>query len=113
MRSSSLPDVEQKHVLDNDPFFVSSGTCSSDSSHGWFSEPEGFQDSRFHKPSCFRPFSRPEPVKTKDSSKKNQQMEFYYCYDHHQANGVDRGALIKLKESANGVRWILSINACV
>ncbi|KAI3781667.1 hypothetical protein L2E82_11687 [Cichorium intybus] len=99
-RPSSLPDVEQKPVLHNDPFFVSSGTCSSDSSHGWFSEPEGFHDSRFHKPSCFGPFSRPEPVKIKDSSKKNQQMEFYYCSDHHQTNGVDRGALIKSKARA-------------
>ncbi|XP_023736142.1 protein BIG GRAIN 1-like A [Lactuca sativa] len=100
-RPSSIPDVYRKPVIDNDPIFFSSGTSSSDSSYGiWFSEPESFRGSRFHKPSCFGPFSRPESVKTNGFSKKHQQMEFYYCSDDHQTNGIDRGALIKSKARA-------------
>ncbi|KAL4572344.1 hypothetical protein LXL04_019117 [Taraxacum kok-saghyz] len=99
-KPSSLPDLDQKPVVDNDQFFISSGTSSSDSSYGWFSEPEGFHNSRCHKPSCFGPFRRPEPVKTNAFSKKHQQMELCYCSDDHQTNVIDNGALIKSKARA-------------
>ncbi|KVI11520.1 protein BIG GRAIN 1-like B [Cynara cardunculus var. scolymus] len=93
-RPSTLPEFHRKLALDNDPVFLSSGSSSSDSSFGWFSEPDGFCDSRSHKPSCF---SKPKPIKTDAFSKKHQKMELDYCSNDDQTTN---GALIKSKSRA-------------
>ncbi|KAJ0592213.1 putative protein BIG GRAIN 1 [Helianthus annuus] len=67
--SLSLPEFDQKLVLDNDPLFFSSGSSSSDSSFGWYSEAEVVKP----KPSCFAPLNK---VKTSVSS-KTKALKFY------------------------------------
>ncbi|KAI3701807.1 hypothetical protein L6452_27164 [Arctium lappa] len=96
--SLSLPEFDRKVALDNDPLFFSSGSSSSDSSFGWYSEAEAAKP----KPSCFGPFnSRPKQVKNSvtPSSTTKKQNEFY-LFDEDQTSKTDHTGLIRSKTRA-------------
>ncbi|KVI01512.1 protein BIG GRAIN 1-like A [Cynara cardunculus var. scolymus] len=96
--TSSLPEFDRKLALDNDPLFFSSGSSSSDSSFGWYSEAEAAAKP---KPSCFGPFNRPKHVKTRGTphSGTKKQSEFY-LFDDDQTNKTDHAGLIRSKTRA-------------
>ncbi|XP_023735818.1 protein BIG GRAIN 1-like A [Lactuca sativa] len=94
-RPTSLPEFDRKIILDNDPMFFSSGSSSSDSSFGWYSEAEVAKP----KPSCFGPFNK---VKTSISPRSavKKQNEFY-LFDEDQTNKTDQTpGLIRSKTRA-------------
>ena len=94
---SALPEFDRKVALDNDSMFFSSGSSSSDSSFGWYSEAEIVKP----KPSCFGPFNSPKQVKTSvaprsDTKKQNK----FYLFDDDQTNKTDHSGLIRSKARA-------------
>ncbi|KAJ0599701.1 putative protein BIG GRAIN 1 [Helianthus annuus] len=93
--SLSLPEFDQKLVLDNDPLFFSSGSSSSDSSFGWYSEAEVVKP----KPSCFAPLNKVKTSVSSRSAVKKQQNEFY-TFDDDQTYKTDDSGLIRSKTKA-------------
>ncbi|XP_076950809.1 protein BIG GRAIN 1-like B [Bidens hawaiensis] len=93
-KKASLPEFDQKMLLDNDPLFFSSGSSSSDSSFGWYSEAEAVKP----KQSCFGPLNK---VKTgvPSSSAGKKQNEFY-PYDDDQTDKTDDSGLVRSKTRA-------------
>ncbi|KAI3496372.1 hypothetical protein L1887_38733 [Cichorium endivia] len=97
-KHTSLPEFDRKMLLDNDPMFFSSGSSSSDSSFGWYSEAEARMEAAKPKPSCFGPLNK---VKTSVSpcSAVKKQNEFY-LFDEDQTNKTDHSGLIRSKTRA-------------
>ncbi|KAD4178020.1 hypothetical protein E3N88_26611 [Mikania micrantha] len=90
----TLPEFDQKFVFDNDPMFFSSGSSSSDSSFGWYSEAEAVKP----KPSCFGPLNR---VKTSVPSRSGDKKDNgFYPFDNDQTDKTDINGLISSKTRA-------------
>ncbi|KAL4564475.1 hypothetical protein LXL04_028539 [Taraxacum kok-saghyz] len=93
-RPTSLPEFDRKMILDNDPMFFSSGSSSSDSSFGWYSEAETTKP----QPSCFGPFNK---VKTSVSPRSTvKKQNDLYLFDEDQRNKTDHSGLIRSKTRA-------------
>ncbi|XP_076945148.1 protein BIG GRAIN 1-like B [Bidens hawaiensis] len=93
-KKASLPEFDQKMLLDNDPLFFSSGSSSSDSSFGWYSEAEAVKPNQ----SCFGPLNK---VKTSVPSRSagKKQNEFY-PFDDDQTDKTDDSGLVRSKTRA-------------
>ncbi|KAI3805335.1 hypothetical protein L1987_27616 [Smallanthus sonchifolius] len=95
----SLQEFDQKLVLDNDPLFFSSGSSSSDSSFGWYSEAEAVKP----KPSCFAPLNR---VKTSSRSGFKKQND---CDDDQtDDSGLIRSKALKMYASLKSAKQPIS-----
>ncbi|KAK9076862.1 hypothetical protein SSX86_005196 [Deinandra increscens subsp. villosa] len=94
--NSSLPEFDQKFGLDNDPIFFSSGSSSSDSSFGWYSEAEALKP----KPSCFRPVNRVKTSGLSRSADKKQNALYLFETDDDQTDKAGNSGLIRSKSRA-------------
>ncbi|XP_076950370.1 protein BIG GRAIN 1-like A [Bidens hawaiensis] len=88
------PEFDHKMLLDNDPLFFSSGSSSSDSSFGWYSEAEAVKP----KQSCFGPLNK---VKTSvPSCSAGKKQNEFYPFDDDQTDKTDNRGLVRSKTRA-------------